>query len=114
MAGHEMMRKLAIAITVVSVYGGASASTSAISNDALDADRAGGVQAGPQAFSVSANPAAPAQGLVSSPPPAPPAWELLLSSTPLWALPLPHSPRARARRLFSPSGRAPPPAVAPA
>ena len=56
-----MIRKLAIAITVVSVYGGASASTSAISNDALDADRAGGAQAGPQAFSISANPAAPVQ-----------------------------------------------------
>jgi hypothetical protein len=114
MAGHEMMRKLAIAITVVSVYGGASASTSAISNDALDADRAAGAQAGPQAFSISANPAAPVQVLVSSPPPAAPASERALSANPLWAIPLSQLPITRDRPIFSPSRRPPPPAVAPA
>jgi general secretion pathway protein N len=114
MAGHEMMRKLAIAITVVSVYGGTSASTSAISNDALDADRAGGAQAGPQAFSISANPAAPVQVLVSSPAPAAPASERVLSANPLWAIPLSQLPITRDRPIFSPSRRPPPPAVAPA
>jgi hypothetical protein len=113
MAGHEMMRKLAIAITVVSVYGGASASTSAISNDALDADRAGGVQTGPQAFSISANPAAPVQVLVSSPAPVAPASERVLSANPLWAIPLSQLAITRDRPIFSPSRR-PPPAVAPA
>jgi hypothetical protein len=114
MAGHEMMRKLAIAITVVSVYGGASASTSAISNDALDADRAGGAQAGPQAFSISANPAVPVQVLVSSPAPVAPASERALSANPLWAIPLSQLPITRDRPIFSPSRRPPPPAVAPA
>ena len=109
-----MMRKLAIAITVVSVYGGASASTSAISNDALDADRAGGAQAGPQAFSISANPAAPVQVVVSSPPPAAPASERALSANPLWAIPLAQFPVTRDRPIFSPSRRPAPPAVAPA
>src|SRR5713101_3411659 len=101
MAGHEMMRKLAIAITVVSVYGGASASTSAISNDALDADRAGGAQTGPKAFSISANPVAAAS-------------ERALSANPLWAIPLSQLPITRDRPIFSPSRRPPPPAVAPA
>ena len=109
-----MMRKLGIAITVVSVYGGASASTSAISDDALDADRAGRAQAGPQAFSISANPAAPVQVLVSSPPPVAPGSERALSANPLWAIPLSQLPITRDRPIFSPSRRPPPPAVAPA
>src|SRR5882762_3971151 len=114
MAGHEMIRKLAIAITVVSVYGGASASTSAISNDALDADRAGGAQAGPQAFSISANPAAPVQILVSPPAPVASTSAQALSANPLWAIPLAQLPVTRDRPIFSPSRRPPPPAVAPA
>jgi hypothetical protein len=114
MAGHEMMRKLVIAITVVSVYGGASASTSAVSNDALDADRAGGAQAGPQAFSISANPATPVQVVVSPPASAAPASERALSANPLWAIPLSQLSITRDRPIFSPSRRPPPPAVAPA
>ena len=109
-----MMRKLAIAITVVSVYGGASASTSAVSNDALDADRAGGAQAGPQAFSISANPATPVQVVVSPPASAAPASERALSANPLWAIPLSQLSITRDRPIFSPSRRPPPPAVAPA
>jgi hypothetical protein len=108
------MRKLAIAITVVSVYGGASASTSAVSNDALDADRAGGAQAGPQAFSISANPATPVQVVVSPPASAAPASERALSANPLWAIPLSQLSITRDRPIFSPSRRPPPPAVAPA
>jgi hypothetical protein len=114
MAGHEMMRKLVIAITVVSVYGGASASTSAVSNDALDADRAGGAQAGPQAFSISANPATPVQVVVSPPASAAPASERALSANPLWAIPLSQLSITRDRPIFSPFRRPPPPAVAPA
>ena len=111
-----MMRKLAIAITVValSVHGGASESTSAVSNDSLDANRVDGAQAGPQAFSISANPAAPVQVLVSSPAPAAPASERALSANPLWAIPLSQLPVTRDRPIFSPSRRPPPPAVAPA
>jgi hypothetical protein len=109
-----MMRKLAIAIIVVSVYGGASASTSAVSNDARDADRADGAQAGPQPWSISANPAAPVQVVVSPPAPVAPAPERALSANPLWAIPLSQIPITRDRPIFSPSRRPPPPAVAPA
>lgn len=109
-----MMRKLAIAITVVSLYGGASASTSAVSNDALDADRVDGAKAGSQALSISANPAAPVQVVVSSPAPVAPASERALSANPLWGIPLSQLPITRDRPIFSPSRRPPPPAVAPA
>jgi hypothetical protein len=111
-----MMRKLAIGITAValSLHGGTFASTSAVSNDSLDADRADGAQAGPQAFSISANPAAPVQVLVSSPASVAPAAERALSANPLWAIPLSQLPITRDRPIFSPSRRPPPLAVAPA
>jgi hypothetical protein len=114
MAGHEMMRKLAIGITVLalSVHGGASLSTSAVSTDSLDADRADGTQAGPPALSTWTNPAAAVQAVVS--PPAPVAQERALSANPLWAIPFAQLPITRDRPIFSPSRRPPPPAVAPA
>ena len=111
-----MMRKLAIGITVlaISVHGGSSGSTSAVSNDALDADQADGTRAGPAALSSRTNPAAPMQ--VVAPPPAPvaPAPERVLSANPLWAISLAQFPVTRARPIFSSSRRPPPPAVAPA
>ncbi len=75
-----MMRKLAIGITVLalSVHGGASLSTSAVSNGSPDADS---TQVTPPT-----NPAASVQVVV---PPAPvaPASERTLSANPLWAIP---------------------------
>ena len=107
-----MMRKLAIGIMflALSVHG-ASALTSAVSNDLSDADWADGVQAGSPPSSTRTNPAAPAQVVVS--PPAPVA-ERALSDNPLWGIPLTQLPVTRDRPIFSSSRRPPPPAVAPA
>jgi general secretion pathway protein N len=114
MAGREMMRKRAIGIMflALSVHG-ASALTSAVSNDLLDADWAEGVQAGSPPSSARTNPAVPAQVVVSPPAPAPVA-ERALSDNPLWGIPLTQLPVTRDRPIFSSSRRPPPPAVAPA
>ena len=106
-----MMRKLAIGIMflALSVHG-ASALTSAVSNDLLDVDWAEGVQAGSPPSSARTNPAVPAQVVVS--PPAPVA-ERALSDNPLWGIPLTQLPVTRDRPIFSSSRRLPPPAVAP-
>jgi len=111
-----MMRKLVIGITVLalSVYGGASASISAVSNDALD-DEADGTRAGSPAPSTWANPAATVVQVVVAPPaPVAPVSERVLSNNPLWAMPLAQFPVTRDRPIFSPSRRPPPTAVAPA
>jgi general secretion pathway protein N len=107
-----MIWKLAAGIMflALSVHG-ASALTSAVSNDLLDADWADGAQTGSAASSTRTNPAVPAQGVVS--PPAPVA-ERALSDNPLWAIPLTQLPVTRDRPIFSSSRRPPPPAVAPA
>jgi general secretion pathway protein N len=112
MAGREMMRKptIGIMILALSVHG-ASALTSAVSNDLLDADWADGVQAASPPSSARTNPAAPAQVVVS--PPAP-VTERVLSDNPLWGIPLTQLPVTRDRPIFSSSRRPPPPAVAPA
>jgi general secretion pathway protein N len=115
MAGCEMMRKLAIGISVLalSVYGGTSASISAISKDALD-DQADGAPTGPAAASTWTNPAATVvQVTVAPPAPAAPAPERTLSANPLWAMPLAQFSVTRDRPIFSPSRRPPPAAVAP-
>jgi hypothetical protein len=111
-----MMRKRAIGIMflALSVHG-ASALTSAVSNDLLDADWAEGVQAGSPPSSARTNPAVPAQVVVSPPAPAPaPVAERALSDNPLWGIPLTQLPVTRDRPIFSSSRRPPPPAVAPA
>ena len=111
-----MMRKLVIGITVLalSVYGGVSASTSAVSNDALD-DQAEGTQTGPAAASIWTNPVATVVQVTAAPPaPVGPAPERSLSDNPLWAMPLAQFPVTRDRPIFSPSRRPPPPAVGPA
>jgi general secretion pathway protein N len=111
-----MMRKLVIGITVLalSVYGGVSASISAVSNDALD-DQADGTRAGLPASSTWANPAPTVVQVVVAPPvPVASASERALSDNPLWAMPLAQFPVTRDRPIFSPSRRPPPPAVAPA
>ena len=110
-----MMRKLAIAITVLalSVYGGISASTSAVSNDALD-DQADGTRMGTAAASTSINPAAAVVQVTATPPaPVAPGSERTLSANPLWAMPLAQFPVTRDRPIFSPSRRPPATAVAP-
>lgn len=109
-----MMRKLAIGITVLalSVYGGISASTSAVSNDALD-DQAEGTR-GAAAAATWTNPAATVVQVTAAPPaPAAPGSERTLSANPLWAMPLAQFPVTRARPIFSPSRRPPATAVAP-
>jgi len=110
-----MIRKLAIGITVLalSVYGGISASTSAVSNDALD-DQADGTQMGPAAASAWTNPAATVvQVTVAPPAPVAPGSGRTLSANPLWAMPLAQFPVTRDRPIFSPSRRPPATAMAP-
>jgi hypothetical protein len=116
MAGRKMMRKRAIGILflALSVHG-ASALTSAVSNDLSDGDWSDGVQAGSSPSSASTVPAIPAPVVVSAPPSAPaPAGERALSDNPLWGIPLTQLPVTRERPIFSSSRRPPPPAVAPA
>jgi hypothetical protein len=108
-----MMRKLAIGITALalSVYGGALASTSAVSNDALD-DQADG-PAGLAAASGRTNPAATVVQVTAAPPaPVAPGSERALGANPLWAMPLAQFTVTRERPIFSPSRRTPPAAVA--
>jgi hypothetical protein len=109
-----MKRNCAIGMTVLalSVYGGGSASMSAVSSLALD-NPADSVRAAPPAASTWTEPAASV--LVAAPPPAPPApaSERALSANPLWAMPLAQFPATRERPIFSPSRRPPPAAVAP-
>jgi general secretion pathway protein N len=110
-----MKQKLAIGITALalSVYGGASALTSAVSNDAPD-DQVNGLRAGSAAASSWANPAATVVQVTAAPPaPATPASERALSANPLWAMPLAQFAVTRDRPIFSPSRRPPPAAVAP-
>ncbi len=110
-----MMRKFAIGITVLalSVCGGASATTSAVSDDALD-DQAEGARVGPAAASTWADPAATVvQVTVTPPAPVAPGSERALSANPLWAMPLAQFPVTRDRPIFSPSRRPPATAVAP-
>jgi hypothetical protein len=110
-----MMRKFLIAITVLalSVYGGISASTSAVSNDALD-DQAEGPRMGAAAASAWTNPAATVVQVTATPPaPVAPGSERTLSANPLWAMPLAQFPVTRDRPIFSPSRRPPATAVAP-
>jgi hypothetical protein len=115
MAGNEMMRKLAIGVVVLalSMYGGASASISAVSSDALD-DQAEGPRVGSAAAPTWTDPA-PAVVQVTVTPPAPGAAAPVrtLSANPLWAMPLAQFPATRDRPIFSPSRRPPPAAVAP-
>ena len=109
-----MMRKFAVGITVLalSVYGGASATTSAVSNDALD-DQAEGSRVGAAAASTWANPATVVQVTVTPPAPAVPGSERAQSANPLWAMPLAQFSVTRDRPIFSPSRRPPATAVAP-
>ena len=111
-----MMRRLVIGVTVLvlSVHGGASVSTSAVSNGSLDADRDDGTQVGPLGLSAWTDSAAPVQVVVSPPAPVALSSERALSANPLWAIPLARLPITRDRPIFSPSRRPPPPAVAPA
>ena len=111
-----MMRKSAIGITVLalSVYGGISVSTSAVSNDALG-DQAEGTRVGPAAGLTWTNPAATVVQVTAAPAPVALGSERTLSAKPLWAMPLAQFPVTRDRPIFSPSRRPPPTtAVAPA
>jgi general secretion pathway protein N len=110
-----MMRKCAIGITVLalSVCGGISASTSAVSNDALD-DQAERSHIGAAAAAPTwTNPAAAVVQVTVAPPAVAPGSERTLSANPLWAMPLAQFPVTRDRPIFSPSRRPPATAIAP-
>jgi hypothetical protein len=110
-----MMRQFAvrIAVLVLCVYGGASASISAISSDAPE-DQSESLKSRFLAVS-SGTDTAPAATQVTVPPPPPPASaaERTLSANPLWAMPLAQFQVTRQRPIFSPSRRPPAPALAP-
>ena len=101
---------IVISVLVLCVYGAASGSTSAVSDDALD-DRSDGLKQGYLAESSTA----PEIVQVSAPPaqPAASALEPTPSANPLWAMPLGQFSATRERPIFSPSRRPPPPAVSP-
>jgi len=112
MAGRKMKRKLAIGIMCLALSEhGASALTSAVSNDLLDADWADGVQVGSPPSPTRTDQVAPAQAVVSAPAPVA---QRALSDNPLWGIPLTKLPVTRDRPIFSASRRPPPSAVAPA
>jgi hypothetical protein len=102
------MRNLTIGVTLLmlSVYG-ASASTFAASNDALDAGLTDDTRAA-ESPAVTAVPAAPAMTVGAVPPPTGPAPERALSANPLWAIPLTQLSATRERPIFSQSRRPPP------
>jgi len=109
-----MMRNCAIgmAVLALSVYGGGSASMSAISSLAPD-DQADNQRTGFSAASGWAEPAAAVVQVTPPAAPAAPAGERALSANPLWAMPLAQFPATRERPIFSPSRRPQAPAVAP-
>jgi general secretion pathway protein N len=111
-----MMRKRAIGILFLALSAhGASALTSAVSNDLSDPDWVDGVQAGSSPLSASTVPDVPAPVVVAPPASAPaPVGERALSDNPLWGIPLTQLPVTRDRPIFSSSRRPPPPAIAPA
>jgi general secretion pathway protein N len=100
-----------IAVLVLCVYGSASASISAISNDVPE-DQSDNVKSRFLAASSGRDTAAAQVAVPRPPPPAPPA-ERTLSANPLWAMPLAQFQVTRQRPIFSPSRRPPAPAVAP-
>jgi hypothetical protein len=108
-----MMRHFIICVTLLSLsLPGAGATTSTVSNDALDAGlpddaRATGSPA------VTAAPVVPPVTIVRAvAPPTGPAPERVLSANPLWAIPLAQLSATRERPIFSPSRRPPPAAIA--
>jgi hypothetical protein len=103
-----MIRNFTIGVTLLmlSVHG-ASASTLAASNDALDAGLTDDARAA-ESPAVTAAPAAPATTVRVVAPPAAPAPERTLSANPLWAIPLTQLSATRERPIFSPSRRPPP------
>lgn len=103
-------KAIGIAVLALSVYGGVSASMSAVSNLALD-DPADSARSPSPATSGWTEPA-PAVVQVIAPPPAPEA-ERTLSANPLWAMPLTQFAVTRERPIFSASRRPPPRAGAP-
>ncbi|MGZ5871369.1 MAG: hypothetical protein ACXWKP_04570 [Bradyrhizobium sp.] len=109
------MRKCTIGILVLalSVYGGASASTSAVSNDALD-EQADGARTESPVTPTWTEPAATMVQFAAAPSlPAAAEAARALSANPLWAMPLAQFPVTRERPIFSPSRRPPASAVAP-
>jgi hypothetical protein len=91
---------------------GASALTSAASNDALNADLTDEARAAraPVVPAIQTPAAAPQPAVLPSAAPAP---ERALSANPLWAIPLTQLSGTRDRPIFSPSRRPVPAAVAP-
>jgi len=107
------MRRLITGVTLLLLsLDVASATTSAVSSDALDAGLSDDAQAArsPAAAAVPVVPPVTTVGIVA--PPAAPAPERALSANPLWAIPLAQLSATRERPIFSPSRRPPPVAAA--
>ena len=101
---------LRVAVLALPLCAGASQSTSAITELALD-DQADSAQVNPQVPSNWTDPAAVVQITIPPPPAAPPPPERALSANPLWAMPLKQFSATRERPIFLPSRRPPAPAV---
>ena len=106
-----MTRNLIISVTLLSLsLHGASAATSAASDDALDIGLSNDTRAAGSPAVIAVPVVSPVTTVrVVAPPPAP---ERALSANPLWAIPLAQLSATRERPIFSPSRRPPPAAVA--
>jgi general secretion pathway protein N len=108
------MRYFIIGITLLSLsLDVAGATTSAVSDNALDADLSDDAQAaGSRSPLVTAAPLTPPVTTVRVAPPTASAPERAQSANPLWEIPLARLSATRERPIFSPSRRPPPSAVA--
>jgi hypothetical protein len=107
-----MMRLFIIGIALLSLpLDVAGATTSAVSDDALDAGLSDDAHAAGSP-AVPAPPTPPVTTVRIVAPPTGPAPERAQSANPLWAIPLAQLSATRERPIFSPSRRPPPSAVA--
>jgi hypothetical protein len=90
----------------------ASATTSAVSGDALDAGLSDDVHSAESPGVTAVPPTPPVTTVRVVAPPTGPAPERVQSANPLWAVPLAQLSATRERPIFSPSRRPPPSAVA--
>jgi hypothetical protein len=108
MAGNEMNRRLATALTLLALLHGAAAASPVASGDTLDGGLLDDMRlSGPSAPAAATEPVTSVRVV---PPAAAP--ERPLSANPLWGMPLTKLSGTRERPIFSPSRRPPPAVVA--